>query len=318
MIKHKRKKTFIYLIPKKGGRQFEKCTALIIIEEFIKLNHIIIPIRKFYVINIILQLLTKRIDGIIVNSIKILWNNKLILKFKKITPIYWWYFDNPFLKKKNHIKSILLAKQVSIYFNKHFKSFNEYKKNGINPIWLDQGITSKYIFIKPKKYKYDIIFLGSLNAMHDDRTKILKKIDDNFNLTIFTPSIKKFKKLNFKHILPAISHDKISSIVAQTKITLVLNATITEDYCWSNRIHIMLGSGAFCLTDYIKGLENSYENEKDCIFINNLDQIDEKIKFWLDEKMTKKRNEIRLNGYNKAHEKHSYENRIKSMISHID
>ena len=70
--------------------------------------------------------------------------------------------------------------------------------------------------------------------------------------------------------MPAISHDKISSIVAQTKITLVLNATITEDYCWSNRIHIMLGSGAFCLTDYIKGLENSYENEKDCIFINNL------------------------------------------------
>ena len=264
-----------------------------------------------------LYLLTKKIDGIIVNSMRILWKNKLILKFKKITPIYWWYFDNPFLKKKNYAKSMLLAKQVSLYFNKHYKSFNNYKKNGIKPIWLDQGITSEYIFNKSITYKYDIIFFGSLNTVHDDRTKILKKIDDNFNLTIFTPSIKKFEELNFKNILPAISHRKISSMVAQTKITLVLNATTTEDYCWSNRIHIMLGSGAFCLTDYIKGLEYSYEDGKDCIFIKNMDQMNKTIEHWLDDKMTKERNKIRLNGYKTANSKHTYENRIHSFIKSI-
>jgi len=310
-------KTFIYLVPKERKKQYNKCTELTIIKEFIKLNHIIIPIHKFYIINIILNILTKKIDGIIVNSIRILWQNKLILKFKKIIPIYWWYFDNPFLKKKNYDKSIQLAKQVSLYFNKHYKYFEEYKKIGINPIWLDQGIASEYIFNKSIKYKYDIIFIGSLNTVHDDRTKILKKIDEDFNLTIFTPSIKKFEELNFKNILPAISHRKISSMVAQTKITLVLNATTAEDYCWSNRIHIMLGSGAFCLTDYIKGLEYSYEDGKDCIFIKNMDQMNKTIEHWLDDKMTKERNKIRLNGYKTANSKHTYENRIHSFIKSI-
>jgi len=316
-LKNKQKKTFIYLVPKKRKKQYNECSEIIIIKEFIKLGYTIIPIKNFYIMNLIIKLITNKIDGIIVNSIKILSKNNLVLKFNLIVPIYWWYFDNPFLKDKNYNKSIKIAKNVSLYFNKHQSRFNYYKKMNIKPIWLDQGITSNFQFLETQYFTYDIIFLGSLNLVHDKRTEILKKIDEKYNLTIFTPSREKFKKLGFKNILPAVAHNKINQIVAKSKITLVLNATTNEDYCWSNRIHLMLGNGAFCLTDYIVGLENSYTDGKDCIFIKDLNTIYQKINYWLTDDTLAKRNKIRFNGFNKANKKHTYKNRIHSFIKNI-
>jgi len=317
-LKNKNLKTFIYLIPKKRKKNFNENTEIIIIREFEKLNHKIIPISRFYFINIILKYFTNKIDGIIVNSIRILNKNQLLLKFNTLLPIYWWYFDNPFLKKKNYERSIKLAKQVSVYFNKHYNHFQLYKQMGINTFWLDQGITSDYNFQNSDKYKYDIIFLGSLNSVHNRRTRILKNIDQNFNLTIFSPTIDEFRKLDFKNVMPPISHKNISRVVASSKITLVLNATTNEDFCWSNRIHLMLGSGAFCFTDYINGLEKSYENEKDCIFIKDLNKINDNIQYWLKDENHDKRQTIRLNGFKKAHKMHSYKNRINDFLNIIN
>ena len=48
-----------------------------------------------------------------------------------------------------------------------------------------------------------------------------------------------------------------------------LNITNSQPYYWSNRIHLLLGSGAFCISEYIEGIEESYTNEKDCLFFNN-------------------------------------------------
>jgi len=316
-LKNKKLKIFIYLVPKQRKKHYNECTELIIIKEFIELGYKIFPIYNYYLINTLYLAMNNKIDGIIVNSIKILWTNKLLIKINSFIPIYWWYFDNPLLREKNYIKSIQIAKKVSIYFNKHYKQFNNYIKMGIKPIWLDQGTFSKKEFINSQNFDYDIVFFGSLNIVHTNRTNILKNIDKNYDLTIFTPSTKQFKKLGFKNVLPAIPHDDINKIVSKAKITLVLNATTKEDYCWSNRIHIMLGSGAFCLTDYIKGLEYSYEDGKDCIFIKNMDQMNKTIEYWLDDKMTKERNNIRLNGYKTANTKHTYENRIRSFIKSI-
>ena len=105
----------------------------------------------------------KNLGDITVNSIKILWTNKLLIKINSFIPIYWWYFDNPLLREKNYIKSIQIAKKVSIYFNKHYKQFNNYIKMGIKPIWLDQGTFSKKEFINSQNFDYDIVFFGSLN-----------------------------------------------------------------------------------------------------------------------------------------------------------
>ena len=43
----------------------------------------------------------------------------------------------------------------------------------------------------------------------------------------------------------------------------------------------MLGSGAFCLTDYIDGLEKSYTSGEDCIFLKNINLIENMISEWI-------------------------------------
>ena len=80
----------------------------------------------------------------------------------------------------------------------------------------------------------------------------------------------------------------------------------------------MLGSGAFCLTDYIHGLENSYVDGEECIFVKNLDHLKENIDKWISDDKKKQREEIRLNGYKRSHAEHSYKNRIKALISNIE
>jgi len=261
--------------------------------------------------------MNNKIDGIIVNSIKILWTNKLLLKINSFIPIYWWYFDSVSAKEKIQNRVFYLAKKVSIFFNKNYNHFNELKKNGISPIWLDQGISTKNKFKNSKIYKYDIVFFGSISFDHTKRTQILKKLDNKYNLAIFTPMTKQFIKQGFKNIFPAVKHENIGEIVAESKITLVLNATTEEDYCWSNRIHLMLGNGAFCITDYIIGLEKSYISGEDCISVHNLKDLEKTIDEWILNDKKNERNKIRLNGYNTANTKHTYENRIKLLMSYI-
>ena len=141
-------KTFIYLVPKGYKTKYTPCTELIIIKEFFQLGYNIIPIYHLYLINILILKLRIKIDGIIVNSMKILWCNKLILKINSIIPIYWWYFDNALAKDKISNKVFYLAKNVSIFFNKNSNHFDKFRKSSINPIWLDQGVPKECKFTK--------------------------------------------------------------------------------------------------------------------------------------------------------------------------
>ena len=119
----KSNKTFIYLVPKRCNKKYNPCTELIIINEFIRLGYHIIPIYHLYIINVLFLILTRKIDGIIVNSINILWKNKLLIKLNHMTPIYWWYFDDALSKEKISNRVFYLSKNVSIFFNKNLNHF---------------------------------------------------------------------------------------------------------------------------------------------------------------------------------------------------
>ena len=100
-LQNKPLQTFIYFVPSGCKRKYNPCTELTIIDEFINLGYRILPIYNFYLLRTLLIILQKqKIDGIIVNSLKTLWSNRLILRFNSTIPIYWWYFDNAFSKVK--------------------------------------------------------------------------------------------------------------------------------------------------------------------------------------------------------------------------
>ena len=101
------------------------------------------------------------------------------------------------------------------------------------------------------------------------------------------------------------------------KINLVLNGDYNSSYCWSNRIHIMIGSGGFSIVENIEGLSEHYADNKHCVYYNSKKDLIKKINYWLLNQNTQKREKIRLDGFYHAHEKNAYSIRTNLFINTI-
>ena len=165
------------------------------------------------------------------------------------------------------------------------------------------------------EYKYDVVFFGSLSSIHEGQAKLLKKIDDKYKLIIYSKDFVQFKEMGFKNVNNYVFKDQIPALVSNIKITLVLNSTCSAPYYWSDRIHIMLGSGAFCLTENIDGIADFYDNNKHHILFNNEGQLLDVINDWLIKDLERK--EIRENAYHYAHKNHSYKMRVNTFLRYI-
>ena len=308
------KQTFLYLIPRERG--FYKIRNERFIIDILKdLSHNIIEIKRFYNFNLIRYCSQYKIDGIIFNSLKI--GKKCEKKFalnKYNIPKYWWYFDTATFGNR-YQKVTSLAKKIDIFFNKDRPEFKKYTSMGINPIWLDQGVPPICDFVKKNNLLYDLGFFGSLSNIHSNRTDILKKLDKKYNLAIYSKDYKKFIEYGFKNCYPPVNQKDIGRKVSEIKIALCFNSNASNSFCWSDRIHLMLGNGAFCLAENIDGIQNFYKDEQDCIFFNNTTELMDKIDKWL---KSEQREQIRKNGYNTAHTKNSYEVRVREFLSHIE
>ena len=305
---------FLYLIPPE--KSFYKIrNERFIINALKDLSHDIIEINKFYTFNLIRYCSTQKIDGIIFNSLKIGMKCEKFLNLNKYNiPKYWWYFDAAKFGNR-YSKVVRLAKEVDIFFNKEKNEFENYTNMKINPIWLDQGVPSNCKFTENNNLMYDLGFFGSASEIHSNRTSILRKLDKKYNLIIYSKDYKKFIAYGFKNCYPAINQEQISKKVSEIKITLCFNSNASRAFCWSDRIHLMLGSGAFCLAENIEGIQNFYKNERDCIFFNQAEDLMDKIDTWLN---SNKKNEIRKNGYNTAHKKNSYQLKVEEFLTHIE
>ena len=169
---------------------------------------------------------------------------------------------------------------------------------------------------------YDINFTG--NLYFEERRAFLQKIADRFEIHIFsqhTPNYQSIADPNW------IMHDPIAAldrakVYSQSKIVLgdkfgAVNDYSKEgiDYYWSNRIYQAIGSGAFFLTPYIKGLEEEFTNKEHIVWAKNMDELLELIDYYL--KHDEEREKIADNGYKIAHSKYSYDNRTLGVIEKL-
>ena len=303
--------TFYYLVPKDYNESKKIKTEYFIIDSLIKKGINIIPIFTFKDIK-----KDSKYDGIIFNSLKIILKNQKILTYAKKNniPIFWWYFDTAKIRFTRQRRVLKIAKQVSIFFNKDKDSFSDYLQSNINPIWLDQGVPSICNYTEIQKYDYDLSFFGSYEKSHSKRTDLLKEIDNKFNLIIYSKDYQKFLSNGFQNAKPFVPIETISKKIA--KINLILNGDYNSNYCWSNRIHLIIGSGGFSLVEYVKGLENEYIDNQHCIYFNDKNDLVEKINFWLAD--NNNREEIRFNGYQHAHKEKRYEIKTNFFIQTIN
>ena len=145
----------------------------------------------------------------------------------------------------------------------------------------------------PKKKDIDILFVGSILPR---RKKIIEQLKKEFNIEV--------------HNAYGI---KMTELFNRAKIVLNIHA---EDYLdTETRIFEALGCGAFVISEELSS-ENPFISGKDYIEVNSLEQMKNKIKYYLTNSI--ERNNIALSGYKEAIENHSYKNRAKQFINYFN
>lgn len=311
---------FIYILPPARSRTFKTRSESYIIRELELRGIGIHQLNRFYQRNLRKLLSENSIDGIIFSSLKvILRHRKLLDRIRKTKiPLYWWYFDTANASQKRLMQVISVAKFTNLFFNKDKSNFEHYRSEGIHPVWLDQGTPESCRMSSNVEYKYEIGFFGSYNTVHQNRSTLLKEMDEKFRLVIYTPDVKTFNRAGFKHVRPAVSQQDIGLAVAQIKIVLVTNYSDAFPGYWSDRIHLMAGSGAFCLAPAIEGLQELYEADKDVVYYSGAEDLLDKISIWLHPDHDSLREEIRRQAFHTAHQKNSYSVRVNEFLREIE
>jgi spore maturation protein CgeB len=75
------------------------------------------------------------------------------------------------------------------------------------------------------------------------------------------------------------------------------------------------GCGGFLITDYVKELEEFYLPDRDIVCYNSLDELIEKIQYYLEHENLRK--EIAFNGWKTTHERHTYVHRFNCIFEKI-
>lgn len=118
-------------------------------------------------------------------------------------------------------------------------------------------------------------------------------------------------KYNIRKDIFVIGEDMVKAI---NSYKIHLNCNIANDINY--RTFETTGCGTFLLTNYTPGLEKLFDIGKEIVIYENLEDLDQKVKYYLENE--KEREEIALAGYNRSKNDHTYYERAKKIIEIIN
>ena len=166
---------------------------------------------------------------------------------------------------------------------------NEFKNEKFNFLFVpvDRNIEKFSVYnLKPTN---DIFYAMS----HGVNRGVLKKGFEDNRINFLEKLIKKIPNLNldfhgFNNIQPIWGNDFNNALI-NSKMGLNLSRGSPTKYYTSNRIASILGNGLLTFIDKKTQLSDFFENDKEVIFYNNIDDLASKIKFYAkNDKLRKK------------------------------
>ena len=139
----------------------------------------------------------------------------------------------------------------------------------------------------------DVLFVGS---MLPRREKILNELKTHFNIKICS-----------------VFGEEMSKLFNRSKIVLNIHSEKFLDT--ETRIYEALGCGSFLISEKLSG-ENPFIAGKHYIEVNDLKMMKDQIKYYLENQT--EREEIALNGYHEAINKHTYYFRAKEFAKKFE
>ena len=86
----------------------------------------------------------------------------------------------------------------------------------------------------------------------------------------------------------------------------------SDDYYWSSRVYITLGSGGFLIHPYLEGLRKEY-SEEELVMYTDEEDLYKKIDYYLAHPVDRER--IRIKGWEKTKNNFTYKDRVCSLIA---
>jgi spore maturation protein CgeB len=230
-----------------------------------------------------------------------------VWRFDAFTKEWCWYFDY----------SITMGKDT----------VEKYHKIGYQNVLVSQWAVNPELFqnlhLAPK---FDVSFVGQ---PHGQRREIIKTIKEaGINIKTFGYGWKsngftqfwnrfwdQYPSLKFK--LGKLSNQEMIRVFNQSKINLNLSASSgknTPDQFKARNFEVP-GCGGFLLTSKVKYLEEYYEIGKEIICYDNLDDMIDKMKYYLSHE--EERQKIGEAGYQRTLRDHTYEKRFKEILNQV-
>lgn len=223
------------------------------------------------------------------------------------SPVIYWAFDYQFASHEDwHFE---MAKEADMFLSPEMGHQDEYRKMGVNFRWFPQSFAPDFLDRVKTEKIYDVTFTGSLSGSQR-RYEVLKAVNDNFDLHVFTTTPQAFN--GFKNIHSAVLDYDLPELVAQSKINLSVDSFHVEG-SWSDRNAQIMACGGFVLFKYVPFSENMFHDYVE--YFNTTDECLEKIKYYLEH--DKERELIANRAFNYAQERLTATGRVKDLLTLI-
>ncbi|QTA79479.1 SAM-dependent methyltransferase, type 11 [Desulfonema limicola] len=224
------------------------------------------------------------------------WMKKDIIDLrKKGTKVIYWFCDLRTPGKSD------LKELIDIMFLSNSGQIDIYRKsyNIENVFYMPQACTPAFMHRMDMEETCDIGHAGTLDRIHANRKKLLKKISKKY-----------------KVVIKDQVRNNISNFYSQSGIVFGSNPDQSAYLCTSNRLFVAMGCGAFYLCEWFPGIEKLAQNHEHLVWFKTEKELFDLISYYLEHKQ--EREKIRENAQILAHSKHTYINRIKNMIDIIE
>lgn len=220
----------------------------------------------------------------------------------------------------NHYNEI---KQLSDYLYGYFDGIMKAQMNIYGYNFMEEMLSEEIVteFMKYVSIDMEPSFIGKKESIIADRflnvkitemerKQILQTLTNYFDVTLYSDSeTKAFPKINNKGYVEY--YEAMPKVFKKSKINL--NITLRSIKTGIPlRIFDILGAGGFLITNYQSELTDYFEIDKDLVCYESLDDLINKIEYYLNHE--EERNRIAKNGHEKVKKYHTYQVRVQSML----
>jgi hypothetical protein len=268
------------------------------------------PLNGLADINLFIEYLIKAGIQVVLISKAVEFNARVIEEIRRRTTckIVWWTFD--YMAEPHNWNWFGPAAQRSdiCFMTDGTDADGFYSRAGLNRVELHQAAYDRMHFPLSSCYPEfdsDVAFLGSLY------TPERRELHEFLSKGSWT-----YRQFGGQGFERGVWGRDFRKVIWKTKIIVSNNFRNDIHGYWSDRIYLTLGCGGFFLTKYVPGLEKEFEFDKEIVVWRNLNELEEKIKYYQEHEA--ERRKIAEAGHEKVKANHYYRHRVSQFIEKVE